>query len=104
MEKKTWKIEMANGTVIDGLERNGTCFICASEPTVLDSGLSTVVASAEGEADIVWHNAEVVRCSSVDGRFWFTFRELSDSELWRLRIEAQTQYLAMMTDVDLEEV
>lgn len=104
MEKATWKIEMADGTVIEGLERRDSCFISDTELSVSDGGLSEVIASADGEPDVVWNNAELVRCASIDGRFWFTFRELSADELWKLKIEAQTQYLAMMTDTDLEEV
>jgi len=104
MEKKTWKITLADGTVIDNLERDGSCFISAKELPALESGMSKVIASADGEQDTVWNNAELVRCASVDDRYWFTFRELSTDELWRLKIEAQTQYLAMMTEVDLEEV
>lgn len=104
MDKKIWKITLANGTVITDLERNGTCFISDTDLPVLDEGLSEVTASAYGEMDVVWHNAELVRCASIDDRYWFTFRELSADELWKLKIEAQTQYLTMMTDVDLEEV
>lgn len=104
MEKKAWKITLADGTVITDLERNGSCFISDAELSVSDAGLSEVIASADGETDVIWNNAELIVCASIDGRFWFTFRELSENELWKLKIEAQTQYLAMMADIDLEEV
>lgn len=103
MEKKTWKITLADGTVISDLERNGDCFISNTEVTLPDAGMSEVIASADGETDSIWTNAALVVCASIDDRFWFTFRELSENELWKLKIEAQTQYLAMMSDIDLEE-
>jgi hypothetical protein len=86
------------------LERNGDCFISEEPVEEVTTGLSEVVASAEGEENKVWHNAEFVKCASVDDRHWFTFRELSAGELYQLEMQAKLEYLSMMVDVDLEEV
>jgi hypothetical protein len=102
--EKTWKITLATGAVIENLERNGDCFISATPVEEVTTGLAEVVASAEGEQSKVWHNAEFVKCASVDDRCWFTFRELSDAELFRLQMQAKLEYISMMVDVDLEEV
>jgi hypothetical protein len=103
--EKTWKITLASGTVIEGLEKSGNCFISDSPlPEELDGNLTGAVASADGEQELTWNNAELVHCASVDGRNWFALRELSDAEMSQLRLQAKVEYIAMMTDVDLEEV
>jgi hypothetical protein len=104
MEKKTWKITLASGTVITGLEKNGNCFISSTPLPDMEDGLLEVVASADDEQDIVWHNAELVSCAAVDDRYWFTFREPTEAELATLQMQAKVDYIAMMTNVDLEEV
>jgi len=45
-----------------------------------------------------------VECASVDGRYWFAFREISEAERAAKQMQANIEYIAMMTDVDLEEV
>jgi len=45
--------------------------------------------------DTVLKNAEVIECASVDGRYWFAFREMSEMELWRANIEDALCELSM---------
>lgn len=98
-----WKITLPDGTVIENLERNADCFISETEPPTMDDLLTEVVASADGEDSKTWTNCEYVKCAGVDNRHWFTFRELSEQELFKITINSKLEYLAMMADVDMED-
>ena len=52
----------------------------------------------------MYKNAEIIECASVDGRYWFSFREISETERASKQLQANIEYIAMMTDVDLGEV
>ena len=98
MEKA--KIVFQNGMEIEA-EENASSLITERKPD-FPSDLSIVtVTGANGER--VYKNAEVIECASVDGRYWFSFREISETERAAKQLQANIEYIAMMTDVDLEE-
>lgn len=53
-------------------------------------------------------NAELVQIlpgsATPDGRWWFVLRELSEAEIFRARVQAQLDYLALTADVNLEDM
>ena len=66
-------------------EMNGNCLILDKKPE-FPSDLSTVtIRSAAG--DCVYCNAEIIECASIDGRYWFAFRELTPDELYRKQLD-----------------
>ena len=99
MEKA--KITFTNGMVVEA-EENASSLITERKPD-FPSDLSVVtVTGTNGEH--VYKNAEIIECASVDGRYWFSFREISEKERASKQLQANIEYIAMMTDVDLGEV
>lgn len=47
---------------------------------------------------------ELVQITRSGKEYWFVLRDLSAQELKDLKTQANIEYIAMMTDVDLEEV
>ena len=99
MEKA--KIVFQNGMEIEA-EENGSSLITDSRPDFPVDLSSVLVIGACGER--IFKNAEIVECASVDGRYWFAFREISEAERAAKQMQANIEDIAMMTDVDLEEV
>ena len=70
-------------------------------------GLNVISGETGAEADkglIGEHGRmEFILINSNDGKFWFTLRELSASELEMAQIKANIAYTTMMSGVDLDE-
>ena len=95
------KVIFKNGMEMEA-EGNGSSLITDSRPE-FPSNLSTVtVTGSDGER--IYRDAEIIECASVDGRYWFSFREIPKTERAARQMQANIEYIAMMTDVDLEEV
>lgn len=95
------KITFTNGMVIEA-EENAGSLITDSRPDFPADLSSVKVAGAGGER--MYKNAEIVECASVDGRCWFAFREIPEAERKAGQTQANIEYIAMMTGIDLEEV
>ena len=89
-------IGFANGSEITA-ELNGTCFITDVKPEFPED--LTVVTVTCGDEASELHNVEIIECASVDGRYWFSFRELSPEEKRQRELEDAIQ---MLTDCLLE--
>lgn len=72
------------------VEMNGDCYITQTKPEFPEDLSTVTVQSEDGER--VYHDAVLVECASIDGRYWFTFNELSPLE----------KTIAMLTDCILE--
>lgn len=117
MEKeRTWTVALADGTLIENLTLGGNNFQSETEITadMFDGNLSEVHISAS-DGDMVGraypatlHDAELVQITppedNPDGKWWFILRELSEDELFKMRVRAQLDYLAMNSDIDLEDM
>lgn len=105
MEKKTWKIELADGTALEGLDLNGNNYISAKKLTedMFEGKLShVVITDSEGAAE-EHDNMELVQIQKVGTKYWFVLRELTVQEIRDAKIQANIEYIAMMADVDLDE-
>ena len=95
------KIVFKNGLEIEA-EKNGNSLITENRPDFpLDLSCVTV---AENGTEYTYRNAEIIKCASIDERFWFAFREIPETERAARQMQANIEYIAMMTDVDLGEV
>lgn len=117
MEKeRTWTVALADGTLIENLTLGGNNFQSETEITadMFDGNLSEVHISAS-DGDMVGcaypatlHDVELVQITppedNPDGKWWFILRELSEDELFKMRVRAQLDYLAMNSDIDLEDM
>lgn len=103
--KQPWTVTLDDGTAISGLTLSGNNFISDTEltPETFDGKLSKVTAT-DGEDTLEWNNAELVQITHPDDRWWFVLRELSPEELFRATTKAKLDYLALVTDTDLEDM
>ena len=108
MEKGTFTVTLADGTQLGGLELNGNNFISKTELTAdtFKGKLSKVTITGDSEADeaglIGEHeHMELVQVKKYGDEWWFILRQLSASELERLQIRGDIDYVAMMTGVTL---
>lgn len=70
---------------------------------MFDGKLSKITAT-DGDSTLEWSNAELVQITHPDSRWWFVLRELSPDELFRATTKAKLDYLALVTDTDLEDM
>lgn len=119
MEKeRTWTVTLADGTAIENLTLNNgaNTFHSPAEITedTFDGKLSEVHISAS-DGDMTGcaypdtlHNAELVQImqptDTPDGQWAFILREIPADDLFKAKIQAQLDYIAMSADVDLEDM
>nr|DAO30106.1 MAG TPA: hypothetical protein [Caudoviricetes sp.] len=103
--KQPWTVTLDDGTAIGGLTLSGNNFISDTEltPEMFDGKLSKITAT-DGDNTLEWNNAELVQITHPDSRWWFVLRELSPEELFRATTKAKLDYLALVTDTDLEDM
>ena len=102
MDEKTYKIILADGTVLDGLTLNGNNFI-SEEPisaSIFEANCSPVVIN-DGTDDETHEHMALVQVTEVAGKSWFVLRDIPQNELDQAKIKSDIEYLAMMCDVDL---
>lgn len=88
------KITFASGVKIEA-EVNGSCYII-DEPLNenIQNDLSVVTIENKDGVRTEFTDAELIIAASIDGRFWFSFREVSAEE----RLRADIDYLLLMVD------
>ena len=90
------KIIFANGAEMT-VEKNGDCYILPVREDIPDD--LSIVTVEDNYGGKVYHDATLIECASIDGRYRFTFNEESqmDKTIRELR-EAN----AMLTECVLE--
>lgn len=106
--EKPWKITLANGTQLKDLRLNGNNFISETEITedIFEGNLSKVVIEGfENGQEVTkeYEHMQLIQIVHYEDGYYFILRELSKDELERIKIQADIEYLAMMSDIDLEE-
>lgn len=102
MVSKTYTITLADGTVLDNLKLNGNNFISntAINADIFDENCYTVIISDGVNSET--YNMEFVQVTEQEpGKYWFVLRELSASELARIKIQSDIEYVAMMAGIEL---
>lgn len=102
VESRTYKITLADGTVISDLRLNGNNFVSKSRisETKFDGNLSEVIIN-DGEVDEIHGPMALVQVTKMGDEYWFILRDLSKNELEMAQIRANIDYISMMTEVDL---
>ena len=68
-------------------EQNGTCYIANVKPDFPEKFSTVAITGDDPEQNRVYHNAELIECYSIDGRYWFAFHELTPDELYRKQLD-----------------
>ncbi len=103
MEVKTYRITLADGTVLDNLRMNGNTFISQSpiNPAVFNGNCTGVIISdgvTEASHDFMEY---VPTAQPMAGEFWSSLRDVSEQELAMMRMQANIEYIGMMAGVEL---
>lgn len=105
--EESFKITLADGTQLKDLKLSGNNYISKMKITEEDfeGKLSKVIIENETQKTTEeFEHMELVQIVHYENGYYFILRELSADELDKIKTKADIEYLAMMTDVDLEEV
>lgn len=102
--EKSWKITLSDGTKLENLRLNGNNFISEAEITEDDfrGKLSKVIIEGK-DFKQEYNNMELVQIAHYEDGYYFVLREISQEELDKLKMQSDIEYLAMMSDIDMEE-
>ena len=97
MDEKTYRITLADGTILDNLTMNGNNFISeeAIDASIFDGTCSPVINEE------VHEHMDLVQVTTVDKKSWFVLRDIPQKELEQTKLKSDLEYLAMMCDVEL---
>ena len=104
--EKSWKITLSDGTQLKNLRLNGNNFVSEAEVTENDFIGKLSKVTYEGEVDgqkVVqeYEYMELVQICHYEDGYYFVLREISKEELYKEKTQADIEYIAMMTNVDL---
>lgn len=107
--EKSWKITLSDGTQLKNLGLSGNNFISETEITedMFTGKLSRVIVEGQEDGQDVrneYEHMELVQIVHYEDGYYFVLRELSQQELKEIKMQGDIEYLAMMSDIDLEEV
>lgn len=94
-------IELSDGSVIQDLEVNGNCLI--SENNIKNELLTDDMLSEIVIDGVTYKNITLVRKWVQDDKTWLAFRQKTEDEIWKEQCKSNLDYIAMMSNVDLEE-
>ena len=102
MDKKTYSITLADGTVIANLSLNGDNYISKTEidPSVFADNLSPVVIS-DGETQEQHAAMALIQVKKYGSEWWVALRDMTQRELADIKTRADLDYIALMCGVDL---
>ena len=96
-------ITLTDGTVLRNLSLNGDNFIADYEidPDIFVDNLTNVEINND-DYITVHEQMKLVQVTTYGDEYWFVIQDLTDRELKDLAMEAKIEYIAMMTDVDID--
>lgn len=105
--EKTYTVELADGTLIEGLKLNGNNFVSLAEidPDIFDNNTAPVTITENDGVNEpvaeVHENMELVQVTQMELEWWFILRDISEGELRDIKVRSDIDYIAMMSDIDL---
>ena len=111
-EKRTWTVTLADGTKLENLTLNNgaNTFHSPAEITedTFDGKLSEVhIAASDGDMTGCAYpdTLQIMQpTDSPDGQWAFILREIPADDLFKAKIRAQLDFLALSTDINLEDM
>lgn len=100
MEKLT--MTLADGTQLKNLTLNGTNYVSQTKLTEADfEGKLQTVTISDGETEQVLNNCQLVQIAKVGSEYWFVLYEMTVDEYRQLKMMADIEYIAAMSDIEL---
>ena len=106
--EKSFKITLADGTQLKDLKLSGNNYISKTKITEDDFKGKLSKITIENETDKTSEELEHMELVQIldygDKGYYFVLRQLSADEIDKLKMQGDIEYLAMMTNTDMEEV
>lgn len=105
--EKSWKITLSDGTQLKDLKLSGNNYISKTKITEDDfkGKLSKVIIENETDKiSVELEHVELVQIAHYEDGYYFVLRQLSQDEIDKQKMQGDIEYLAMMTNTDMEEV
>lgn len=106
--EKSFKITLADGTQLKNLKLSGNNYISKVKITEDDFKGKLSKITIENETDKTSEELEHMELVQIldygDKEYYFVLRQLSADEIDKLKMQGDIEYLAMMTNTDMEEV
>jgi hypothetical protein len=106
--EKSFKITLADGTQLKNLKLSGNNYISKVKITEDDFKGKLSKITIENETDKTSEELEHMELVQIldygDKGYYFVLRQLSADEIDKLKMQGDIEYLAMMTNTDMEEV
>ena len=106
--EETWKITLSDGTQLKDLKLSGNNYISKTKITEDDFKGKLSKITIENETDKTSEELEHMELVQIldygDKGYYFVLRQLSTDEIDKLKMQGDIEYLAMMTNTDMEEV
>lgn len=107
----SYKIKLSDGTTISGLGLSGNNFISTEPltPEIFSGKLRKVEITYPAEGEIPEHTEtyENMRLASIkdygEKGYYFVLTEIPRGELEMMKLKSSIEYLALMSDIDIEE-
>lgn len=105
MEDKICTITLADGTELENLTLNGENYVSLL-PVSMDifEGNCSPMIISDGKHEVIHENAEAIQVAKYGKEYWIAFRDIPAQELRERQYRADIDYIALMADIDLEEV
>lgn len=102
MEELIYTITLSDGTVLSNLRLNGNNYVSQDEVTdeTFERNLSHVIIS-DGETEQIMENAELIQIAHYSDGWYFILRETPEEVLEKRQLQADVDYIAAMTGVEL---
>ena len=100
-----YTITLADGKKLTGLTKNGDNFVSAKkvDKSIFSGNLSEMVVS-DGTVSTTYRNVVLVQQVQYSDGWYLSFRELSEQEVKDKNMYSKIEYIAMMANIDMEEV
>lgn len=105
--EKSWKITLSDGTQLKDLKLSGNNYISKTKITEDDFKRKLSKVIIENETDkisVELEHVELVQIVHYEDGYYFVLRQLSQDEIDKQKMQGDIEYLAMMTNTDMEEV
>ena len=96
-------IQLADGTMLSNLTVNGDNFISETRITedIFINNLSPVIIDMD-DSHTTHDHMELVQITQMFNQWWFVLRDITDAELDQAKLRGDIDFLAMMTEIDLD--
>lgn len=100
---RVYTITLADGTQIKDLLLNGNNFVSKTEikEELFEDNMSEVTISDDAGYTEHHTDMELIQIMQYGSDWYFIIRDIPEEDLYKMRIQGDLEYLAMMSDIDL---